>query len=333
MRKKLRSGLGAKSVIRLGRRLSAFFAILILLLGIPLQARADTYSVSLTSFEAFGMYGEIDLVWETASELGNSGFYIDRSTSLTGTKERILVYLPGVDTAQDFIYTTSDGLTDTLYEASDRNVSDNVIYYYWVESVPTSGSTTFSPSQSATTLVDTTSTVTAASTATPTATPTGTLTPNPAITSTGTVTPGGPTNTPTPTMIASPTLTRAPTLTPNYSLQATTPPLPLNTWTPLPVTPGTIVPIVPTETATLTSTPTLAPLPSITLLFPLVTDTGTPTLADPASPVQSINNSSSSSQNTGMSPDVILLIGVIILIWILLGAFLYFYIRHIGTGS
>jgi hypothetical protein len=324
------------TVNSLGKRLISFFVILIFLLGMPSRARADTSVVTLTRFDAVGNHNEIDLFWDTASELDNSGFYINRSTSLTGARERIQVSVPGYDTPLDLIQSTGDSVTGASYIAFDENVVDNVSYYYWVESLSNNGSSTFSPSREATTLVDNpitttpTATSTGTVTATPTGTPTGTLTPNPAFTSTATVTPGGPTNTTSPTMIASPTRTRAPTLTPNYSLQATTPPLPLISSTPLTVTPGTIVP---TDTATATSTPTLAPLPSLTLLFPLVTDTATPTPPDPAAEVQSSSSSSGSAQYTGMSPDVMLLIAVIVIIWMLLGAFLFLYIRRIGTGA
>jgi hypothetical protein len=288
------------------------------------------------------VYGAIDLTWLTASELNNSGFYVNRSTSLDGTKTQIQVYNTDDDTTEDFIPSTSGGVSGMPYEVYDENVSDNITYYYWLESVDTSGSVTFSDPISATTLIDPDSTLTATSatsptatptrtpTSTPTATPTSTLTPNPANTSTVTVTPGGPTSTSTPTLIATPTRTRAPTLTPNYSFQPTIPPLPVDTLTPPPATPGTIVP---TGTVTSTSTATLEPLPSITLLFPLVTDTGTPTPPDPAALAQSPQDPSSTSQNTGLSPDIMVLIGAIIAIWLLLGAFLFLYIRRIGTGS
>jgi hypothetical protein len=331
MGKKLGSRAGERRIIRLCRHLGVFFIMLIILMVLPFGARADTTSVTLSSFEAVGGYGEVDLVWETATELNNSGFYINRSSSATGDRVRIQVYLPGVDTPQDFIYSTSDGLMNTIYEAYDRNVDDGVTYYYWVESVPNSGSTTFSSPKVATTLTGVTPTLTA--TPSPTATPTVTTTPSPTITSIGTITPGVSTTTATVTSTATPTLTRAPTLsasfTPGFFLLATTTPVPSNTWTPPPSTPGTQVP---TFTATLTSTATLEPLPSIDLLFPLVTDTGTPTPTSPAIQEQSAAELSDPSQNTGMSPDIILLIAVILIIWILLGVFLFFYIRRIGTG-
>jgi hypothetical protein len=104
----------------------------------------------------------------------------------------------------------------------------------------------------------------------------------------------------------------------------------VDTYSPLLLTSGTEVL---TGTVSPSSTPTLAPLPSIALLFPLLTDTGTPT------PVSALAASHTQSEpgdpfgNSGMSPGIILLIIVIIIIWFLLGVFLYSYIRRLETRS
>jgi hypothetical protein len=292
----------------------------------PLRARAEPGSVSLSFFEANGQFNQVDLIWETATELNNSGFYVNRSDSPTGTKARIDVYIPDYDSPLDFVPSTSDGLTNTYYEAYDRDVVGGMTYYYWIESVSTNSVSTFSNVQSAAPIADITTTLTA--TVTPTPTPTGTLTPNGTSTATRTVTPTGTTPSATATRTRAPTV--PPSSTPNFSFPPTSTSLPSITLAPELTISETLVP---SDTITPTSTPTLVPLPSITLLFPLTTDTGTPTPTNAPGAKLSVSDPSIPSSNSGLSPGVILLIAVILIIWILLGAFLFFYIRRIGTQS
>lgn len=301
--------------------LIAIFLALTLILADPGKVRADTTSVTLSSFEATGLLGEVDLIWTTATELNNSGFFVNRSTSLTGTRQRVPVIIPGVDNPQLFVPSTSDGLSDTTYEVYDRNVNDGATYTYWVESISTSGTSSFSSPQSATTLIDATLSQTPSATITFTPTPSSTTTAT-SITTTGTT-----------TATATPTLTRAPTLTPSftpYFFSATTQPAPSSTWTP---SVSTTVTGVLTTTATLTNTATLVPLPSLTLLFPLVTDTGTPTPTQTGIPRGAFSSLTNRPGGDGLSLGVKLLIVLIVLIWALLGAFLFLYIRRIGTGA
>lgn len=304
------------SAISPGRSLIALILALTLTLGVPWPGRAEVTSVTLTSFEATGLLGEVDLIWTTATELNNSGFYVNRSSNLYGNRVRVSVIIPGVDTPLYFVPSTSDGLSNTTYEVYDRNVTNATTYYYWVESISTSGTSSFSSPQTVTTLTDATATLTI--TPTPSATSSSA-----AITLTATTT-----ATATPTRTAAPTL--PPSYTPNFLLQPTTSPLPTSTWTP---SAGTALTQELTTTATLTNTATLAPLPSITLLFPLVTDTGTPTPTQTKLPPRAFSSLTNPPGDNGLSLGVKLIIGLIVLIWALLGAFLYFYIRRIGIGA
>jgi hypothetical protein len=139
------------------------------------------------------------------------------------------------------------------------------------------------------------------------------------------------TTTPTTTLTASPTITITGTVTPTGTITATV------TLTPSPTPTGTITPpntATPTQTPTGTPTATLAPLPTITLLFPNITPTETPALGEgsgeerlffPGMPVEPPDGGGS-----GLPVHVELMGALIILIWILLGGFLVVYLRRLG---
>ena len=316
------------------------------LMALPSRARAEANAVTLVSFDSISQPGQVKLVWVTATEPDNSGFYWHRSTSPStnpaDVSTRIFVYLPLATAPQDFIQTQGGGTTGATYEVYDRFVQSGTTYYYWIESLSNSGVSAYdgpvsalpSPGQNGTAGPTSTASLTPSATLTtnpaftstniPSATPIGGLTPSPTATSTRTATPIGATATTNPY----PNPTSVPTYTPNNYYSSPTAPGLMSTSTLLPLTPGTEVL---TGTVSPSSTPTLAPLPSIALLFPLVTDTGTPTPASALAASHTQSEPGDPSGNSGMSPGIILLIIVIIVIWILLGVFLYSYIRHLET--
>jgi hypothetical protein len=342
---------------------TSLFILMILLQGLislPMRARAEGNAVTLVSFDAVSQPGQVKLVWVTATELDNSGFYWHRSTSPStnpaDASTRIPVYQPLFMDTQDFIQSQGDGSTGYNYEVYDRGVQGGTTYYYWIESLSLSGTSAYdgpvsalpSPGQNGTAGPSSTASLTPSatittnpavtSTSTPSSTPTGSKTPGPTATSTRTVTPivntatsnpyPNPNSSPTPNSYPNPNPTAIPTYTPYYYASATTAPALVNTYSPLLLTPGTEVL---TGTVSPSSTPTLAPLPSIALLFPLVTDTGTPTLINAAASSQTQSKSGDPFGNSGITPGIILLILVIIIIWFLLGFFLYSYIRRLET--
>jgi hypothetical protein len=141
----------------------------------------------------------------------------------------------------------------------------------------------------------------------------------------GTITPGTPTQ----------------TLTPGTPSAATFSPTPLQTFTSTPaITPGTATPTpLPTASPTLTETPTptptitLAPLPTLNLLFPIFTPTQTPSPTSTAAAVAALPGTLSAPlplQSGDLPPHVELLAGLIILIWLMLGGFLIFYLKRLG---
>ncbi len=136
--------------------------------------------------------GAILLRWITGTELDTSSFRIYRAETAAGPWDTVFI---GPDS-------NSDGLTDTVYEYNDTDVTDGTTYFYLLEEVEVGGGVNryvdldFIPS------------ATAGQPGAPTSTPTATLT------ATRTSTPGAsptPSRTPnqTPSRTPSPTATRA----------------------------------------------------------------------------------------------------------------------------
>lgn len=193
----------------------------------------------------------------------------------------------------DFIPSTGDQLVGADYEYEDQDVTNGITYYYRLEAIDTSNNSQLFGPISAIPGV-----------ATPT--PTITNTPDPSVSPTITNTPG-PSATPTQT----------PTITGTPAQAATSTPAP--TQSPVPEAIDTDAP-----TATLTASATLIPVPALTLTYPSPLDTPTATSSPSPGMTDSPDaNSGSSSQSS------LLRIGLmtsIVLLWVLLGGWLYIFL-------
>jgi hypothetical protein len=97
---------------------------------------------------------------------------------------------------------------------------------------------------------------------------------------------------------------------------------------------STVIPSTPTNTSTYTATPadtpttTLQPLPVITLIFPISTETSTPTIT-PKSIYFTATSTPSAFENLSSLPSrVTLLLILIFVLWIILAGFLIIYVRQ-----
>lgn len=109
------------------------------MLGAAVHATTPT-AVTLVSFQATAQPDGILLTWETASEVGNLGFDLYRSTT-PQAPETLLAFVPSPAPG------SGQGFT---YEWLDTDVTPDQTYYYWLEDVPTAGSGTLHGPVSAT---------------------------------------------------------------------------------------------------------------------------------------------------------------------------------------
>ena len=91
-----------------------------------------TTEVDLVSFSAQGLDSEVELAWETASELHNLGFHLYRSESEEGRYEPITASaIPGLGSSA----------VGAKYSYQDSGLENGVTYYYKLEDIETTGST------------------------------------------------------------------------------------------------------------------------------------------------------------------------------------------------
>ena len=141
----------------------------------PGRWSASAYAnVTLVSFMATTAPGipNIDIEWETATEINTAGFFITRSDSAGGTYQRM----------SDFIPHLGNDIVGSPYGWTDGNTVLNRTYWYKLEEVTTSQESIFYGPISATAGVSVTNTPMTTPTRTPTRTPT--LTPSSMPTST-----------------------------------------------------------------------------------------------------------------------------------------------------
>ncbi len=288
-----------------------FCLVLLILPSLILLNQSDALAaVTLQSFTYTIKPGQITLYWVTASELNNAGFFINRSLEINGLYNQI----------SDFIPSQGDGITGASYEFTDQHVTNGSTYYYKLEMVDTSNQSSFTDPLTVA-LVTPTPTLTRTSVITVTATNTQTRVPSPTSTSPGS------TATPSRTPIATGSRTPLPSATSTSYPIVTYTPRPSITPTPQPS--GTVTPI---GLDTPTTTTTLIPLPSITLIFPAFTQTETPTITvtfTSSTPTLTRTNTPSDQGRTAYK--IIYLVGIVILLWLLLGGFIYFYMRRSGS--
>lgn len=93
---------------------------------------ATATAVTLTSFTAKGQDSAVELFWETASELNNLGFHLDRATSEEGPYERITPSpIPGLGSSP----------AGARYSYLDSGLTNGATYFYRLEDIETTGKT------------------------------------------------------------------------------------------------------------------------------------------------------------------------------------------------
>lgn len=83
-------------------------------------------AVTLVFFRALPGDGEVILIWETATELDNAGFYVNRSNQENGIYQRI---------NPTIMASRGDGLTGAVYEYQDLDVINGTTYWYKLEAI------------------------------------------------------------------------------------------------------------------------------------------------------------------------------------------------------
>jgi len=281
------------------RRLGIVFLPVLMLLAAVQTARA---AVDLLYFLPAPAKDNILLTWETAQEIDNAGFYIQRSDSQGGTFARISGFIASLDP-----------FVGHYYEYKDSTPAIGVTYYYKLEAVDSGGNSVFYGPVAA---------MVTAATLTPTVTSTGQL---PAtITAT-------PTTTPSPTPPPASTPTKTSTGVSATTATATTRPASTSIPQPTASLPVANVTSSPTVTAVPTRlfTPTLEPLPEINLVFPAPTSAPTFTRT-PVPTVFAADTRSNAPAEFGTPPRLVLLALVVLVLWLALVGFVVFFSRHTG---
>ncbi len=305
-----------KSRVRRGKARRLFWWILVLMLGALLLASPATGAVTLVYFRATAQPGRVILEWQTASELDNQGFFINRSLS----------QFVGYSRISEFIPAKGDSIIGATYSYTDTAVINGTTYWYKLESIDFLSNVAFYDPP-----------VSAIPGGAPTVTPTATGT----ISNSNT-----PTSTRTPTRTATVSTTRTPTRTQSVTAATRTPTVaavnpypapfqsgnnpPASTPPPTALTESTVGDDTGVITATLpisaTHTPTLIPLPEITMQFPTGAGVGsalpTPPSAKPAS---------FTTWLSWLTPARVLLIIFILFVWLFLGGWFYSSVRRIES--
>ena len=273
------------------RILYLFFLFLLVFISLTAVKLAQA-AVTLTSFEPIADLPNhrIRVLWETASELDFAGFYVQRSLSKESNFERL----------NDLIIPAQGESTGAVYSYDDLTIAEGVLYYYRLEMIDLDGYSEYSVVKSAF----------LGNTPTPTATNTVTVTQTPVQL------------TPTRTSTPQPTPTRTRTPSPFHAVTFTSRPRATSTLTDTPTT-------TPTPTVSPTVTTTLAPLPSLILLFPARTSTPTftPSPTETPSPVRPSSTPTPKTENN-IPLRISFLWGIIILLWLTLAGFLIAYLRR-----
>ena len=242
-------------------------------------------AVTLVYFNAISGDGEVFLLWETATELDNAGFYINRSQQEDSGYQRI---------NPTIIPPRGDGITGAVYEYRDGNVTNGTTYWYKLESIDFSQQSQYYESVS----------VIAGMTATPTTSGTPALSPTATFTPSGssTETPQSTTATSTPIVLATNTPQAGnPNPYPGAETPSTGGVLALDQ----PI--GTESDIVPGNQQ---STATLIPFPTVTIQFP---ETSTPD--EPVETEEVITDESGSNEFDLSNYTRYWPIGLLLLVW------------------
>ena len=100
-----------------------------------LSTRVALSAVTIGGFTVEAGEQEIFVNWETASEVGNLGFYVWRSES----PDTGYVKLPLDAPSEQFIPSDDFGV-GAFYEFVDTEITPGVLYYYKVQDIPADGS-------------------------------------------------------------------------------------------------------------------------------------------------------------------------------------------------
>jgi len=246
-------------------------------------------AVTLVSFEAEGVDGKVILNWETASELDNAGFFIQRSYSETGTYQRVSFFIPSM----------GDDVVGAQYYFEDDDVTNGVTYWYKLEALDYSQNADFYGPISVTPGIVHSATSTPTITTTPTRTSAG----QPAATTTAIPTTTVPVSTPTVTQSGAYPI--PPTPQPPAATATT-----VDQHTPTPGVPTAL----PTET--------LIPLPSITFILPGGAGSTAGTLDSSA------GSESQASFLDWFTPQRVTMIGLILLVWAMLAIWFAYTVRQ-----
>lgn len=296
--------------------------ITLLLLAALLPVQAARANVTLVSFTATPGDRQVTLNWETATEIDTVGFFIRRSLEEGGLYIRV----------SDFIPAQGDSLTGATYEYVDGDLNGGTTYYYKLEAIdsdqtvelfgpidatPTGASASPTPTNTSQAATPTPTNVSQTSTPTPTAT----HTPKPTHAHTAT-----PTRTPRPTR----TPTRTPTPRPHYSPTPTLTPSLTPTITPTP-TREFFNPASPTPPQR-TQTPDGYPAP-VTSISPTQASPNTMLIA-PSNPAHTPVSMVPTMPPARTTPNWLsgrgFAIGLIALLWLLLAAWLVYFIAKIS---
>jgi hypothetical protein len=252
----------------------------------PLTPRARPDNVFLICLHVYPRNGELLLVWETATEFNNQGFFVVRGTSPNGSFTRVSLFIDTLDPS---------GQVGAHYEYIDPDLTNGTTYCYKLEAIDAGQHSDFVPTvaecaaPSAGSTTPTTAATTPAASATPTSSPAPTNTPPPGASST---------YTPIPTDTPAPTHTPAPGATAMATQPEATETRPAPTAT---VPPGsTATPFVPASStpepkATPVSLPTDTPVPGATAQPPA----GTPPPEASAQPLPTDGKLPGGGPNTG----------------------------------
>ncbi|MBD3373807.1 T9SS type A sorting domain-containing protein [candidate division KSB1 bacterium] len=93
----------------------------------------DIVPIELASFNASGIEGAIELNWITESETDNAGFNIHRSMQVNGERHRV---------NQQLIQGAVNSQVRNEYSWLDKDVKENIVYFYWLEDISTDGVST-----------------------------------------------------------------------------------------------------------------------------------------------------------------------------------------------
>jgi hypothetical protein len=291
------------------KKLNSLICLLVLFCSLFLSVQTARSAVVFEDFTATSDGQDVDLEWSTSSEVDNEGFYVTQSDRQTGTYDRI----------SELLDATGDAENGDFYLYTDADLSAGT-YWYRIEAVDASGTVQTTDPVSVTVSDQATATTGSGATSThaPTATTSSgypapeTLSPEVYYTPTRRTYPGAATAPPaaaTAIPTASPTLqlSQPPTFSP--STQEGTTSTEAATMTP------------PSFTGNETEVATLIPLPPITMIFPEEKQASMLITATPNATVET---------GSCATPQRIIPLALILLIWVILGVWFYYSQRTLG---